>query len=62
MLSSGMTELRSEEDLDYLRRSFAIDLSEEEASKLFAHLINESLNTKTTQLNFAVHLLAKPAK
>jgi phosphatidylinositol-4,5-bisphosphate 3-kinase catalytic subunit alpha/beta/delta len=62
MLSSGMTELRSEEDLDYLRRSFAIDLSEEDATKLFTQLVHQSLNTKTTQLNFAVHLLAKPGK
>lgn len=58
MLSTGIPELRSEEDLNYLREAFSLDMSNEEAEKKFTKLIFESLNTKATQLNFAIHLLA----
>lgn len=60
MLSTGIPELRCEEDLDYLRTSFSVDSTDDEAAKKFKELIIESLNTKTTQLNFAVHMLANP--
>jgi len=58
MLSTGIPELKSEEDLRYLRDAFALDLSPIDASKLFERLIFESLSSVTTQLNFAVHNLA----
>jgi len=60
MLATGIPELRSEEDLNYLRESFSLDLSDDEAEKKFTKLIHESLRTKATQLNFAIHLLANP--
>ena len=44
MLSTGIPELRCEEDLDYLRMSFGVEQTDEEASKKFKELINESLN------------------
>ncbi len=34
--------------------------TEEEASAHFKKLISESLNTKSIQFNFAIHLLANP--
>jgi len=58
MISTGIAELKSEEDLNYLREAFSLDLSNEEASKKFKKLIIESLNTKAIQFNFAIHLLA----
>jgi hypothetical protein len=48
MLSTGITELHSEKDLDYLREAFSLDLTDEEASRKFNRLIDESLNTKAT--------------
>jgi len=60
MLASGLPELRAEEDLDYLCDAFSLDETDEDAAKKFTQLIFESLNTKTTQLNFAVHILAHP--
>lgn len=83
MVSTGIPELRCEEDIDYLREAFSLDISEEEAgmsvlccvvlcngywhviissAKKFMKLINESLSTKATQLNFAIHILANPVK
>ena len=60
MLSTGIPELKSEEDVDYLATALSLDLpSEDEASKTFTRLIYESLNTKATQINFAIHLLAR---
>ncbi len=48
MLSTGIPELQSEKDLDYLREAFSLDLTDEEAAKKFNRLIDESLNTKAT--------------
>jgi len=62
MLSTGIPELRSEEDLNYLRDAFSLELTEEEASKKFEKLIEHSLKTKATQLNFALHIMAHPEK
>lgn len=60
MLSTGIPELTEEQDLDYLREAFSLNLSNEEAAKKFSRLIDDSLNTKATQLNFAIHVLANP--
>jgi len=60
MLSTGMPQLSSPEDLEYFRESFCIGKNNEEAKQIFAGLILESLNTKATQLNFAIHILAHP--
>ena len=58
MLSTGIPELSTNDDLAYLRDALNFDLTEEQASKLFTDLIYESLRTKTTQLNNYVHLMA----
>lgn len=58
MLSTGIPELTAEEDIYYLRNAFSLDNDDEEAAEAFSALIIESLNTKTTQINFAIHILA----
>ena len=59
MLSTGIPELRSEEDIRYLREAFSLDLSDEDATQLFSRLIFESLNTKSTAVNFGAHIFAQ---
>jgi len=58
MLSTGIPELTNVEDLYYLRDAFSLGLSDEKAREKFTMLIYESLATKTTQLNNAIHILA----
>lgn len=60
MLSTGIPELSTNEDLSYLREALNFELTEEQAAKHFQDLIFESLRTKTTQLNNYVHLIANP--
>eukprot|EP00004_Rigifila_ramosa_P017471 TRINITY_DN425_c0_g1_i10.p1 TRINITY_DN425_c0_g1~~TRINITY_DN425_c0_g1_i10.p1 ORF type:complete len:1044 (-),score=266.38 TRINITY_DN425_c0_g1_i10:39-3170(-) len=60
MLSIGIPELTQPSDLNYLRHAFAINATDERASEIFLELIKESLSTKATQLNFAIHILAHP--
>eukprot|EP01103_Thecamoeba_quadrilineata_P018313 TRINITY_DN690_c0_g2_i1.p1 TRINITY_DN690_c0_g2~~TRINITY_DN690_c0_g2_i1.p1 ORF type:complete len:1106 (+),score=228.82 TRINITY_DN690_c0_g2_i1:177-3320(+) len=62
MLSTGIPELKSEEDIEYLSTALSLNLTDEEAKKAFTKLIYESLTTKATQFNFAIHLLAHPSK
>jgi len=58
MLSTGIPELTCVEDINYLRNAFALESNDEEASAHFTKLIYESLSTKTTQFNNAIHILA----
>eukprot|EP00045_Choanoeca_perplexa_P018222 m.282513 g.282513 ORF g.282513 m.282513 type:complete len:1348 (-) comp17751_c0_seq1:4505-8548(-) len=60
MLSTGIPELRHEEDLSYLRMALNLDArSEQEAATAFEELIYECLNKSwTTQVNFLAHNLA----
>eukprot|EP01091_Cochliopodium_minus_P009002 TRINITY_DN2134_c2_g1_i2.p1 TRINITY_DN2134_c2_g1~~TRINITY_DN2134_c2_g1_i2.p1 ORF type:complete len:1422 (+),score=367.59 TRINITY_DN2134_c2_g1_i2:21-4286(+) len=58
MLSTGIPELSTVEDLDYLKESFSVGSSDEESVKFFSGLVYESLNTKTTQLNNFFHIIA----
>jgi len=60
MLSTGIPELQKFEDLYYLREAFSIGVSDDEAAQIFRRLISESLNTKLTQLNNAIHIMAHP--
>lgn len=45
MLSTGIPELNKEEDLNYLREAFSLNMNNEEANNYFKKLIHESLNT-----------------
>lgn len=58
MLSVGLPELQSVDDIMSLRDKLSLDLSDEAAGNDFIKLIEESLNTKATQFNEMVHLLA----
>lgn len=51
MLSTGIPELQSEEDISYLREAFSLDMNDAQARDKFKNLIYESLTTKTTQFN-----------
>ena len=50
MLSTGIPELRSYEDIEYLRRAFSLDLRQEQASEYFTTLISTSLGTRSTSV------------
>lgn len=58
MLSTGIPELKSDEDINYLRNAFVLDKTDGEATEYFEELIEESLRTKSTQVNFLIHNLA----
>ena len=59
MLSTGIPELRSMEDIRYLRDALCLDVSESEAAETFRNLISESLRLGwATQLNWWIHNLA----
>ena len=59
MLSTGIPELQSVEDINYLREAFELDMTEDKAREKFKTLIYESLDTKTTLFNNAIHILAR---
>lgn len=56
MLCTGIPELASADDIDYLRNAFALGQTDEEAAAYFSKLITVSLNTKTTVINDAIHV------
>jgi phosphatidylinositol kinase/protein kinase (PI-3 family) len=58
MLHSGITEIRSADDIQYLRLALSVDYTTEEATALFTKLIFASLKTKATRFNNAVHIFA----
>eukprot|EP01133_Synstelium_polycarpum_P015439 gene15439-18312_t len=55
MLSTGIPELQCAEDIDYLRKALAPDLTDDEASEEFTKNIQVALNTKTVLLNDIFH-------
>ncbi|KAI9190138.1 Phosphatidylinositol 4,5-bisphosphate 3-kinase catalytic subunit alpha isoform [Blastocladiella emersonii ATCC 22665] len=59
MLSTGIPELQTVDDLSYLRDAFCLGMSEAEAAEEFQGLIYESIRLGwSTQLNWWVHNLA----
>mmetsp|Transcript_419 Transcript_419/g.1446 ORF Transcript_419/g.1446 Transcript_419/m.1446 type:complete len:1166 (-) Transcript_419:175-3672(-) len=56
MLCTGIPELGSEQDIEYLRYAFAVGTTEEEAEQYYKKLIYSSLNTKTTIINDVLHV------
>ncbi|KAF2073262.1 hypothetical protein CYY_005424 [Polysphondylium violaceum] len=62
MISTGIPELSTKDDILYLREALLMDLPDEEAAESFKRLIQKSLKTKTTQVMFAMHILAHPDK
>ena len=64
MLSTDIPELRSEEDVYYLKTAFNTELSgkdaDEKAKEFFRGLISQSLGTKMTRINNAIHIAVHP--
>jgi len=58
MLSTGIPELRSAEDIEYLRKAFCLGATEDQAKMWMTKLVYEALGTKTTVINNAIHILA----
>jgi hypothetical protein len=56
----GIPQLRFSSDIYYLRSAFSLGNSDNEAQSKWLNLLVESLNTKTTQINFFFHNLAHP--
>jgi hypothetical protein len=62
MLDADIPQLDSENDLQYLRRSFMLHLSDRDAAAHYAGLLRESLSSSRAQINGAIHILAKRRK
>ncbi|CAG5109135.1 5-bisphosphate 3-kinase catalytic subunit beta isoform (Mus musculus) [Cotesia congregata] len=63
MISTGLPELSCEKDLNYLRDTLVLEMSEEEAQNHFRSKFNEALvNSWKTSLNWASHNVAKNNK
>ena len=59
MLTSGIPQLTSVNDLDYIKKeTLALHLSDEDAVKQFSKKMEESLNSMSTKINWTVHLMA----
>jgi hypothetical protein len=58
MLSVGLVELQTVENILFLRTQLSLDLNDEEAAAHFRVLIEQSLTTKTQQFMDMVHILA----
>ncbi|XP_042215110.1 phosphatidylinositol 4,5-bisphosphate 3-kinase catalytic subunit delta isoform-like isoform X2 [Homarus americanus] len=60
MISTGLPELQSEKDLNYLKETLKLDLSEDEARDHFRSKFDEALsNAWKTSVNWAFHSVAK---
>ncbi|KAH8241324.1 hypothetical protein KR032_008131 [Drosophila birchii] len=63
MISTGLPELSSEKDLNYLRETLVLDYSEEKAREHFRAKFSEALaNSWKTSLNWASHNFSKNNK
>lgn len=62
MLSTGIPELKSAEDIGYMRAAFTLGKTEKEACDFFVSLINESLNTSMTRINNYIHIMAHQSR
>jgi len=56
ILSSGLPEVRTVEDVKFLRQRFRLDLLDNEASKFFERKIHECWESKTINFNHKIHV------
>eukprot|EP00818_Percolomonas_sp_WS_P000436 CAMPEP_0117450160 /NCGR_PEP_ID=MMETSP0759-20121206/8321_1 /TAXON_ID=63605 /ORGANISM="Percolomonas cosmopolitus, Strain WS" /LENGTH=1050 /DNA_ID=CAMNT_0005242665 /DNA_START=790 /DNA_END=3942 /DNA_ORIENTATION=- len=56
MLGTGIPELQSTKDIEWLRKCLRLDRSDEEAAQHFKKLVNKALNNTRAQLNDAAHI------
>ncbi|KAH9629422.1 hypothetical protein HF086_013336 [Spodoptera exigua] len=59
MMSTGLPELSSEKDLQYLRETLVMDLSEEKAMEHFRQKFNEAMKNGWTSFNWVIHNIDK---
>nr|ALY05366.1 phosphatidylinositol 3-kinase [Palaemon carinicauda] len=60
MISTGLPELKSEKELNYLKETLKLDLTEDEALEHFRSKFDEALsNAWKTSINWAIHSMAK---
>jgi phosphatidylinositol kinase/protein kinase (PI-3 family) len=59
MLATGIPELRSTEDILWLRKCLVLDKSQEEANQHFRKKIKKSLNNTRAQINDCIHIIGK---
>ncbi|KAG7400890.1 Phosphatidylinositol 4,5-bisphosphate 3-kinase catalytic subunit gamma isoform [Phytophthora boehmeriae] len=57
-LTCGIPELTSVNNIKWVHKTLMLELPDDEAREAFKKLINVALNTTTTKLNDAVHLMA----
>ncbi|EPY26748.1 phosphatidylinositol-4,5-bisphosphate 3-kinase [Strigomonas culicis] len=57
MLSTGIPELSTKDDIEWLRTVLLIGRSDTEASKHYKQLINMALNNKRTLINDYIHIM-----
>jgi phosphatidylinositol-4,5-bisphosphate 3-kinase len=62
MLSTGIPELQTVDDISYLRDAFASDKSDDAAAEEFSKFIEEALKAKSVLFNEMVHLIAHSKK
>ena len=56
MLSAGLPELRSTDDINYLRKTLVLSLSEEEAIRDFQKKFDDAIkNSWKTSMNWMAH-------
>jgi hypothetical protein len=58
MLSTGIPELQRVEDIDYLRDALMLTADETAAAARWRELVMESLSSKMTRMNNAIHIAA----
>jgi len=58
MVYSGIPYLSEKENLLFIRRNLQLHLTDEEATMYFTRLIESSLSSRSTQLNFFIHNIA----
>lgn len=60
MLSTGIPELRTAEDVNYVREALCLGQLEEEARKSFQSKFQEAIkNNRTVAINWWMHNIAK---
>ena len=55
MLTSGIPQLTTVSDLDYLKYTLALEMTEEDAKKSFRNKLIEALNSISVKINWVIH-------
>ena len=60
MRHTGIPQLNSAADVEYMRKAFMLDLDDNQAAEAFLKLIAKCLSSLATRANFIMHILAHP--